>query len=272
MRKYRLISSDLDGTLLDSNKQVSAENRLAIREFTEAGGFFVPNSGRSLYEISPEVRNLPGVRFLICSDGADIYDKETDAHIRLGMNREETAQVYAELDGCETFFMLHYDANTHVDADRMDDETMIYHGLDRFFRAQVRSSVVTADFEHFRRTREDTEMICVFFHDLAERQTCREKLLRRGFCVVSTAPHNLEIFSLRAGKGNAIAALAAHLGIPKEEIIAVGDGENDAAMFDGAGLGLATENACDLLKDAADAIICNNDEHIVLYILKKYVK
>ncbi len=271
MNTYKLISVDLDGTLLDSKKKVSEENREAIRKFTAAGGLVVPNSGRSLNEMSAEVRNLAGVRYFICSDGSDIYDKETNSHITLGMSREDVVRVYDAIEPYETYIMLHYAGRTHVDADRTNEETMTHHGMDRFYRAQARGCVQTGDFASFCRTREETEMICIFFADLEVRRKMRETLLALGYCVVSTASHNLEVFSKRAGKGNAITALAEHIGISKEEIIAVGDGENDAAMFDGAGLGLATENACDFLKRQADAVICKNDEHIIPYILEKYI-
>ncbi len=271
MFKYKLLSVDLDGTLLDSEKNVSAENREAIRKFTEGGGFVVPNTGRSLYEMPDEVRELPGVRFLICSNGADIYDKETGTHISLGMSRAEVEKVYDEIAPCATFIMLHYGANTHVDDARADEETMRRHGMDRFYIAQAHTCVHTADFDNFCRTREDTEMICIFFADLAERQRCREKLSSMGYSLASTTSHNLEVFSPRAGKGNAITALANHLGLPKEALIAVGDGENDVAMFEAVGLALATANGRDFVKEAADAVICTNDEHIIPYIMEKYV-
>ncbi len=272
MQKYRLISVDLDGTLLDSEKHVSAENRLFIQKFTEDGGFVVPNTGRSYLEMPEEIRELSGVRYFICSDGSDIYDKETDTHISLGMNREEANTVYREIAAYDTFIMLHYGDNTYVDLDRTDDETMTHHGMDQFFHAQAHGCPHVADFDNFCKTREDTGMICIFFADLAARQACREKLLGMGYSVVSTASHNLEVFSPKAGKGNAITALAEHLGIPKEDLIAVGDGENDVTMFEAVGLALATANGRDFVKEAADAVICTNDEHIIPYILEKYVK
>lgn len=272
MRKYRLISVDLDGTLLNSEKKVSKENREAIRKFTDAGGFVVPNTGRSLFEMPAEVRELPGVRFLICSDGSDIYDKETDTHISLGMDRAQAGAVYREIAAYDTFIMLHYGDNTYVDLERTDDETMAHYGMDEFFRAQAHACPHVADFDNFCKTREDTGMICIFFADLDERQACREKLLGMGYCVVSTASHNLEVFSSKAGKGNAITALANHLGIPKEALIAVGDGENDVTMFEAVGLALATANGRDFVKEAADAVICTNDEHIIPYIMREFVK
>lgn len=271
MYKYKLISVDLDGTLLNSEKHVSAENRLAIQKFTEAGGYLVPNTGRSFFEMPAEIRELPGVRFFICSDGSDIYDKETDTHISLGMTPEEANTVYREIAEYDTFIMLHYSDNTYVDLDRTDDETMAHHGMDAFFRAQAHACPHVADFDTFCKTRDDTGMICIFFADLEKRKACREKLTGMGYCVVSTASHNLEVFSRKAGKGNAITALAEHLGMPKEALIAVGDGENDVTMFEAVGLALATANGRDFVKDAADAVICTNDEHIIPYIMEKYV-
>lgn len=272
MCKYKLISVDLDGTLLNSDKQVSEENRRAIREYTARGGLVVPNSGRSLHEMAEDVRSLCGVRYFICSDGADIYDKEADAHISLTMNRAQTAEVFKTVGEYETYLVVHYAGSAYIDADRADDAAMRQYGIDDGFRAQLMTTTEPhAAFESFCHSMEQTEMICVFFKRREELLECRARLTARGFVAASTAANNIEVFSAQAGKGNAICALAERLGIRKEEIIAAGDGENDASMFSAAGLKLAVENANDLLKAQADAVICKNDEHIMPYILEKYI-
>ena len=85
-------------------------------------------------------------------------------------------------------------------------------------------------------------------------------------------PDNLEICSIRAGKGTALLALAQKIGIDPAATIAIGDGTNDADNLQKAGLGLAVSNADPLLLPYADQIICSNDEHVMDYILKNIIK
>ena len=82
MFKYKLIASDLDGTLLTPQKTVSQENEAAIRELCELGVHFVPCSGRAYEQMPSFIRSNPYVRYYIYSDGAGIYDKKTTCFVR----------------------------------------------------------------------------------------------------------------------------------------------------------------------------------------------
>lgn len=70
----------------------------------------------------------------------------------------------------------------------------------------------------------------------------------------------VEIFHRTASKGSGLAALAAQLGLRKEEVACIGDGENDHPMFRAAGLRFAMGNAVDSLKAAADVVLPSNRE------------
>ena len=82
--KYKIVASDLDGTLLDSKGEVSAENLSAICELHARGAFFVPASGRSLSEIPRTLRDEESIRFYIHSSRAGIYDKKTGKNLSFG--------------------------------------------------------------------------------------------------------------------------------------------------------------------------------------------
>ena len=270
---YKIISSDLDGTLLNDEMCVSEENRLAIKQYTDMGGVFVPNSGRSLGEMSDEVKNLPGVRFVICSDGADIYDKDTDTHISLAMTREETDRVLAILSDYEVFPTVHYRGNSYLDADRYDRATMDYNNVNEYFRIHFEKTTIPQNnFAAFCRETDEVEMICAFFHRYEDLEEAAARLREAGLAVAASASYNIEVFSTRAGKGNALLRLAEHLGVAREETIAMGDSINDLSMIEAAGLGLAMANAKEAVKEVADAIACRNTEHIVPYLLRNYIR
>ena len=77
MPNYTIIASDLDGTILRDDKTISQENLDAIKKFTEMGGIFVPTTGRAIGEVPDFLLNNPDIRYIICSDGTGIYDKQT---------------------------------------------------------------------------------------------------------------------------------------------------------------------------------------------------
>ena len=81
----------------------------------------------------------------------------------------------------------------------------------------------------------------------------------------------LEVFSSDAGKGKTLADFADTLGVDMADVIAIGDGNNDATMFKEAGLGLAVANACDALKEIADQTICDHSEHVAKYVLENFI-
>ena len=82
----------------------------------------------------------------------------------------------------------------------------------------------------------------------------------------------IEVFDATAGKGNALLRIAKHLKLDPSQTIGVGDSCNDLTLIGAAGLGLCMKNGYDAPKRIADAIICNNDEHPMQYILKHFIK
>lgn len=74
-----------------------------------------------------------------------------------------------------------------------------------------------------------------------------------------------------ASKGNALAKLADHLGLNKDEVMAIGDNENDLSMIDYAGIGVAMGNATENVKTIADVHTTSNDEDGVAQIIEKMV-
>ena len=86
--KYKIVASDLDGTLFDNKKNVTPENLAAIDKMAELGVYFVPCSGRTLREIPENVKGIPSVRYILHSDGAVIYDKKTGERIEACMSQD----------------------------------------------------------------------------------------------------------------------------------------------------------------------------------------
>ena len=93
-----------------------------------------------------------------------------------------------------------------------------------------------------------------------ERQLLKLPRLFPEIAATSSLKNNIEINSIKAGKGRALLELCAQLGIAPEDTVAFGDGLNDADMLEAAGYGAAMENAADAVKQKADTVIENNND------------
>lgn len=273
MRKYKIVCSDLDGTLLDDHSMISRENLEAIQQMTAWGVFFVPSTGRSFSELPTVLKDDPAIRFFICSNGAAVVDRETGEDLLTCISEETTGKIMEILDDYEVHTSLRQDGICYVDAALANEEAFEYHHVYHAHRVVVKKfAVLREDFGDFCRRADHVEMITAFFRNAQELVQGRERILALGgLRIVGVTENNLEIINADAGKGSALRSLADLLGIDREDTIAVGDSDNDRSMIRAAGLGLAVSNACDALKDAAQELICSNNEHSAAYILTHYL-
>lgn len=272
---YKIVATDLDGTLFNTSIEVSKENLAAIQEMDRRGVHFVPSSGRAYTEIPDKVLKIPEARYVICADGATVYDQKTKKIIcSTNMNKELSKLVLDMLYEYQTLLTVRYEGLAYVDEKLHDwdlyDEYRLTGNYKKFIYDFDRP---TPDFKQFCYDLPSIEMICVFFKSNREMAECKKRLLETGRVqVASSEPYNLEVFDINAGKGNSLLKLADYLGVDRAATIGVGDSLNDMDNIRKAGLGLAMENACEALKVEANRIICNNDEHAMKYILENFIK
>ena len=273
MLNYKLISIDLDGTLLNSSMHVSPENQQAIKEIKDKGVFLVPNTGRSFGELPQELKEDTNIRFYISSDGSDIYDKYTGERIFLGMDRDMFDKVYSIVKDYDVYIMLHTNGNAYVDEELFNVESMIEYNFNKYFIVHTLNNCKTTDnLQHLIDTAQEVELLVMFFKNLSDIEKCRKRLEEIGMHACPTASGNIEVSAPNAGKGNGLIKLAKHLNVPISQTIAVGDNYNDLDMLSKAGLSVAVDNAKQEVKDKADIIVCSNNEHVVHYLIKNLIK
>lgn len=272
MRCYKIVFSDLDGTLLDSKAKVSSENYMAIEALNKKGVLFVPSTGRSFSELPKEISKNPFIRYFICSNGASIYDRKTGRSYLTAISNKVVSDVLKILYKYQVHLTIRFDGGCHVDATYANSETFDYYNVCEAHRVVVNDySISHQDFAEFCKNVDQVEVISVFFRSYRDLQASRKSIESLGgLRVASVSEYNLEIMNEAAGKGNALCWLTAELGISCEDAISVGDSDNDSTIIEAAGLGLAVSNACPTLKDIADGIICSNDEHVIQEIERRY--
>ena len=262
----KLIAFDLDGTLFDDRKQLPQENIAALRAAGDAGIHLVPATGRILQGLPDQLLQLGLFRYFIFANGASVYDLDTETQLfsacippELAVRICEHMDTLPVLYDCyrgEWGYMTQWMYEAAPDFFALEPEIL---KLVRRLRKPVPELK-----ENIREVDVPLEKLQMYFRpeQMAERERQLLKLPRLfpEIAATSSLKNNIEINSIKAGKGRALLELCAQLGIAPEDTVAFGDGLNDADMLEAAGYGAAMENAADAVKQKADAVIENNND------------
>lgn len=267
----KLVGLDLDGTLLADDHTISARNKAAICAAIQKGCRVVPATGRPVTGIPDEFLELPGVDWAVTANGATIFrlaDRQPAAKFWIPQADYFTAwQLTAGYDRVMDAFLLGRGYNTAALLEHAEQWAPA--GMADYMRASRRP---VPDLEAFVRTCAQIEKANLFFTFPGQRQQAREKLEATGlFEVTSSAPNNLELNAKGVNKGRALVELGRLLGLEPCQIMACGDADNDLAMLQTVGLGVAMGNAAPAVKAAARWVTGTNNESGVAAALEKFV-
>lgn len=272
MYKYKIVASDLDGTLLNNKSEISKENLEAIKELNKKGVHFVISSGRTFAEIPKEICENDDIRYIIHSNGAVIFDKKENKRIYTCISNETMQKILEIVKDYQLYLTIRYQGNCCVDENYQTEKDYEFYNVDpcHIFVVNHYGKFVK-NFPEYVRNADNVEVVSVFFRDLEEKKACGKRLSEiKEVFAAEAAINNFEIFSADAGKGKALYQLADMLGVEHNATISLGDSGNDMTITQAAGLGLAVSNSSQILKDVADGIICSNEEHVAKYVLEKY--
>lgn len=261
-RRVSLVFSDLDDSFLTRDKRVTERNLAALDALAARGGAFVPCTGRTVGGVPEPLRAHPSTRFLVGSNGAEVVDAATGAAIhRSLMDVALVTRVYeavADLDISFDCFV-----GTHVFCERRRYEAIGRFGLSEHNLRTVRSIRTPYDEEipALIAGADGVGKVTLYWpDDDVATELARRLATFSEIDATSSAAHNFEIMAHGTSKGSALAWLAGHLGVPRDEVVAFGDAGNDAEMLAAAGIGVAVANATDAAKAAADVICGDCDE------------
>ncbi len=273
MPDYRIIALDLDGTLLNSNKELTPTSLAALQKAADAGIEIVPTTGRFYGGMPKVIRDLPFVRYAITINGAEVKDLKTGEIIYSSeMPWQQCVEIMTELDSLPFIYDCYMESAgwmTQALLEQVDNIIDSPH-----FRKLVHETrQAVPELKAFLHERgHDVQKISCFTRDEPMRLHTLKTLGDRyeNICVSSSVDQNLEINHADANKGAALKALAEHLSIPVSATMSFGDGLNDLSMLSDAGLGVAMANACPEAKACADVMTASCDEDGVAQAIEKY--
>ncbi|MGT2666256.1 Cof-type HAD-IIB family hydrolase [Streptococcus rifensis] len=267
MTEIKLLALDLDGTLLNSDKQISIENQKALRAARDKGVKVVLTTGRPLAAIGDFLEELDLVHedeFAITFNGGLIQRNTGEILDKVTFGYEEVKAIKALTD------------KLGLSLDLLDDGDVY----------ALHSPVPTL----YPTCNASLNHMPTAFEELDSKQTfnkavssCKSDLIDRQLPNIPQSFHDrFEIFKSRAiilewnpkgvHKANGLASLIKILGLKQEEVMACGDEANDMSMVKWAGYGVAMGNATDELKNAADIVApMTNDEDAVAWAVKTYI-
>ena len=274
MRKdIRIIALDLDGTLLNSNKELTPGNLAALQRAADAGIQIVPTTGRFFGGMPEVIRRLPFLRYAITINGANVVDLRTGETIyKAEIPVAQAIRIMEFLDAFPLIYDCFQENSAYMtEALKSRIDTMASSPHYRKMLHELRQSV--PELKEFLKNRGQDVQKIQFFTNLPQLRLELMAKLPQVFdniIVSSSVIDNVEINQTDAHKGAALLALARHLGVPGEATLAFGDGLNDLTMLRDAGIGIAMENACDEAKAIADGITASNDEDGVALGINQY--
>lgn len=268
-----MVGLDLDGTLLTDRKEVTPRTRKVISQAIAEGVVVLVATGRPWLGVPDELREFPGMRYALTSNGARIMDTQEgivlEEHLLLPDSAEKALEICGKYDALMEVF---FDGQGYAPADKMA-KLERYHKNPNMWE-YMRKTRIPVDniFELLERENRGADKVQALFSDMEERQAALRELEQEpGLELVGSLKYNIEINAAGVNKGTGLLNLGRLLGIRREEIMACGDGDNDTVMLREVGFGVAMGNAEEQVKEASDYIAPTNEEEGVAEAIEKFV-
>lgn len=268
----KLIGIDIDGTLINDQRKITPQTQQMIERATQSGVKVVICSGRPMTGVRPYLRQLG------LDNAADQYVVAFNGGLAQATNGDVIVNYTVDFD--DYMDILSFSTEQHVKSVIETKDYLYTTNQDISPYAVSESDMVHLPMR-YRTLRQmmalrDQLVIGKFMmtddHDkLDVAQAALPEALMDRFKIVRSEDYYLEFVNQHAGKGATLAALCDHLGIHSNEVMAIGNAQNDDSMIEYAGVGVAMGNSIPLTKKIADVIVADNNHDGVAEAIQKYV-
>ena len=267
--KYKLLVLDVDGTLLNDEREISKRTLAALLKVQQMGVRIVLASGRPTYGLMPlaktlELGNYGG--FVLSYNGCQII-KAQNGEILFERRINPEMLPYLEKKARKNGFAIFTYHDDTLITDSPDNEYIKNEALLNNLKIIREDEFSTAiDFAPCK---------CMLVSDkekaLIGLEQHWEKRLAGTLDAFRSEPYFLEVVPCGVNKANTLGALLEHLGVTREEVIAVGDGVCDVTMLQLAGMEVAMGHSQDSVKVCADYVTASNEEDGVALAVEKLI-
>lgn len=261
--KYKAVAFDMDGTLLNSEKKITVPVLTAISDAVKEGKQVVLASGRSLAEIRVYQDKLKDIRYWVAESGSVVYDTWNDKILYRKVFDKKTEDAFAAA-ACrkDADFMLLAMSNGEIYISSHGMKNMAHYNMAAYESLFEKCGRVVEDFLLFMNQNNDGfEKINIITDSSATRETVLDRLEEEKIpaTFVKAELSNLECSPLGTSKASGLRELFSKLRIPLEQVIAVGDADNDIQMLKSVGFPVAMGNGNEHVKSLAKAVVSDND-------------
>jgi Cof subfamily protein (haloacid dehalogenase superfamily) len=264
---YKIIALDMDGTLLNSQKQISPATKAAIAKARAHGIRVVLASGRPIDGIRAKLIELDITSdqdYVLHFNGSVVENVATGEVIHREILSGKAAKQIASL-------AKRLNVNTHAFSQELG---LITPAISQYTKVEAEINGIDINVMDFDQLADDHPIIKAMIVDEPEKLTQviaqLPKELYLQYTIVQSAPHFLEFLNTKSNKGAGLKMIADHVGVAASEVMCMGDAENDHHMIEYAGLGIAMANGMEETKKLADFITLSNDDDGVAYAIEKF--
>ncbi|MFS1881836.1 Cof-type HAD-IIB family hydrolase [Vibrio splendidus] len=264
----KIVASDLDGTLLAPNHQLSDFTKLTLKKLHDQGYTFIFATGRHHVDVAG-IRQIAGIpAYMITSNGARVHDQNDQLMYSQNVP-QELVQPVIDIVRQDPNLFIHMYQNEDWLLDREDEMLAKFHSESGFsykrFEAENAPSEGIAKV-FFTHPEQDHEYLVTFEQKL--RDAFGDKLN-----IAFSTPWCLEVMAVEVSKGHALDAVAKSLNLTLDNCVAFGDGMNDAEMLAMAGKGLVMGTSHEKVMKALpdNEVIGSNADDAVAHYLEKHL-
>ena len=287
---YKMIALDLDGTTLNSYGQMTRNTIDTVKKAAEQGTEVVIASGRNMNAIKALADEIGNINYVIAGNGAVIYDLKQNQI--LYENYIPKMKAFEIIDICEKndiYYSVY--TNRTIITDTLKHNVLYYY-KENMKKEDTKKTHITLTYdipEYVKNMKEEVLKIFVcdeqksVFNsiikkfdqvkniDILDVSHMTRKMIRQGTYEIPIEYYYTEISTKNVDKWNSIKFIMDKKGINEEEVITIGDNENDKKMIKEAGMGIAMKNGTPSVTSIAKFVTDSNDEEGVAKAIKKFL-
>lgn len=281
----KIVVTDLDGTLLNSQHEISSENRQALQFVREKGAEVVIATGRTYANAKAICEKADISAHIISNNGSFVHAANGEKLHSITLDKQIIRQALEWLQNNEYYFEISSEANVflcsatravlEVDFNKAksldpDLNDLTLENMWKLQQTQVGISLVNTVEDILNAEQEYCNILSISF-DKDKLQRGRDYFRgQQEFSMVVSHYLNFELVNSHASKGNALSFLSEHLQVPLSSVIAIGDNYNDISMLERAGVSVAMGNADDEIKKRCSYVSQSCDQHGVAAAINQY--